>query len=182
MNGLKWFVTAITLVILVTVVVSFWHLQSEINSLRTEQENSPTNTTPAPQPNSIVEHKPPNDYVVYEWNLKPEYIDNVTWLNETLSEKSGVLYDSEKTWTENYIICVNSFYAFPQQLMNSHLEGLVGASFIRPVFGNTSFNEATGFTKATYQYAEYDGVPMYYGIESILPIIADSRGWAKNFI
>jgi hypothetical protein len=119
---------------------------------------------------------------VYEWHLEPEYINNVTWLNHTFSEKSEVFYDSDRTWTENYVIYINSFYAFPQQLMNSHLEGLVGASFIRPVFGNTSFDETTGFTKATYQYAEYDHVPMYYGIESILPTIADDRGWTKNFI
>ena len=64
----------------------------------------------------------------------------------------------------------------------THLEGLVGAAFIYDVFGNASFNEATGFTKATYKYAEYDCVTVYYEIESELPIIADDRGWTKTFV
>ena len=185
MNGFKWFMSATTIIILATVLIGFWYLQGEINDLRPESENSPTTAlTPSSQPNSKATAPTEQNsfsYVVYEWHLRPKYINDVTWLNQTLSEKSGIFYDSDKTWNENYITCIDSFYAYPQQLMNAHLEGPVSAAFIRRVFGNASFNEATGFTKATYQYAEYDHAPMYYLIESVLPTVADSRGWTKTF-
>ena len=59
MNHSKWFMPAMTIIIMVIVLVGFWYLQSEINSLKAEPEASPTPTptsmptlTPAPTPTS----------------------------------------------------------------------------------------------------------------------------------
>jgi hypothetical protein len=177
MNASKWFMSTMTIIILITVLVGFWYIQSEIDSLRAEPEASPTPTptnTPAFTPTPSAEPTLPYDYVVYEWHLKAEYINNVTWLNDNFG------YDSGKTWSENYIAYINSFWAFPEQLRNSDMGVLAKAAFVRQVSINASFNEATGFTKAVYQYAEIDSVPMYYVIESTLPIISDNRGWTKT--
>jgi hypothetical protein len=197
MNHSKWFMPAMTIIILVTVLVGFWYLQSEIDSLRVEPVASPAPTptstptfTPAPTPEPIPTTEPTlaYDYVVYEWHLKAEYINNVTWLEWNMASITqgdqiiSTSYDSAKTWSENYIAYINSFWAIPQQIADSDIGVLAKAAFVRQVSVNASFNEATGYTKALYQYGEDDGVPWHYAIESVLPIIADGRGWTKTFI
>jgi uncharacterized membrane protein len=42
MNGFKWFMPVMAIVMLVAVLVGFWYLQGEINSLRTEPETPQT--------------------------------------------------------------------------------------------------------------------------------------------
>ncbi len=66
-------------------------------------------------------------------------------------------------------------------MADSDIGGLAGAAFIQNLPVNVSFNETTGFiTNATYQYGEYENVPLYHTIESELPIIADNGSWTKN--
>jgi hypothetical protein len=172
------------LVNVAVVLIGFSYLQDEINQLKTESGSSLT-PTPTSTPASVPEQTPSpeptaepllHDYVVYEWHLKAEYINNVTWLNDNFG------YDSGKTWSENYVAYINSRWAFPEQLRDSEMGVIAKAAFVRQVSVNASFNEATGFTKAIYQYAEIDSVPMYYVLESTLPIIADDRGWTKTFV
>jgi len=155
----------------------------------TNQSNVPSPTpTPTPEPTPIAEPTVAYEYVVYEWRLKAEYINNVTWLEWNMAgitqgdQIISTSYDSGKTWSENYIAYINSFWAIPQQIADSDIGVLAKAAFVRPVSVNASFNEATGFTKAVYQYGEDDGVPWLYAIEGMLPIIADGRGWTKTFI
>jgi hypothetical protein len=110
---------------------------------------------------------------MYEWFLKAEYINNDTWLRSLTS------YNSSKTWSENYVIYLDSFWAVPQDLMNLDIGVLAKAAFVRQVSANVLFNETIGFTKVLYPY-ESDEV--YYVIESSLPHLADDRGWTKDFV
>lgn len=195
MNVSKWLMPALAITVLVTSLVGFLCLQNEINQLKSSSpsQTSTPNLTPSPtptpapspirQPSSSSESKLPYAYVVYEWHLKPEYIGNITWLNQTLKETRGILYDSGKTWSENYISYFSNFEALPQQIADSESMGPISKwTFIRQLYVNASFNEATGFTKAICQYDEYHGVPFHYDVESILPILADGRGWTKTFV
>jgi len=169
------------LAIVLTVSISYF-IFSQPNQTPNTPSPTPTPTpTPAPSPTSeptpTAEPEVAYDYVVYEWYLKAEYINNVTWLNSSTS------YDSGKTWSENYIAYVNNFEAIPQQIADSESMGVISKwAFIRQLSVNASFNEATGYTKAFYQYVEYENVPFKYAIESMLPILADGRGWTKTFI
>ena len=85
---------------------------------------------------------------------------------------------------ERELHCIrNHFEDIPQQVADSDSMGAISKwSFIRQLSVNASFNEATGYTKAFCQYAEYENVPFQYGIESELPLLADDRGWTKAFV
>lgn len=174
----------ITLLVNVLVMlIGFSYLQDEINQLKTEPDLSST-PKPTSTPPTIPEQSPPPeatvepslyDYVVFEWYLKAEYINNVTWLNMTWAS-----YDFGKTWSENYIAYIDDFWAIPQGIADSDIGVLAKAAFVIQVSANVSFNEATGFTKVLYQYSESD--ELYYAIESSLPRLADTRGWTKTYI
>ena len=169
--------------ILITLIALFLTVSLKYyTSTQMNQNNIPSPTptpasTPMPTPTPTAEPTLA-DYVVYEWHLKAEYINNVTWLNWSMAGD----YDSGKTWSENYISHINSYWAIPQQIANSDMGVLAKIAFVRQVSVNASFNEATGFTKATYQYGEDNGVPWSYAIEANLPILADSRGWTKTIV
>ena len=81
-------IIAILLVIIVSMVVGFSYLQQEINQLNHKTPNqSPTPTQmPTPTPISYTTPTPTATptKVVYEWHLKPEYINNVTWLSQSI--------------------------------------------------------------------------------------------------
>ena len=180
-------------------LVGFSYLGNEINQMKLGQAEP--ETTPEPEPESpqsdppetsTQPEQPPQEttsestipepdreyeYVVYEWHLKSGYINNVTWLKRKLSTS----YDPEETWNENYISYLKRQYAIPEQIANSEIGVLAKNAFVyRHVFVSASFSEETGYTKAVYKYYD-DGGPLLYGIESFLPIIADDRGWTKQF-
>jgi hypothetical protein len=203
-------ITVMLLNVTVT-LAGFSYLQNEINQLKTEdieQSNTsppteptdpeltpepsarePTEATePEPTPQESIEPEPVEPeperayvYVVYEWYLKAEYMNNVTWLNwtrATTTQGGKILrtaYDSNKTWSENYIAHIKSQYAIPKDL-DPNMGVLAKAAFIRYVSVNASFNEETGYTKAIYTYEP----SLYYAIESSLERLADGRGWTKT--
>jgi hypothetical protein len=180
----------ISLLAIVSITSLSYYIVSQPN--QTQNTPSPTPTpasTPTFTPVPTAEPTLAYDYVVYEWYLKAEYINNVTWLNWSMAavtvgdEIRSTNYDSSKTWSENYIAYVNHFEDIPQQVADSDSMGPISKwSFIRQLSVNASFNEATGYTKAFCQYAEYEDVPFQYGIELELPLLADDRGWTKAFV
>ena len=173
-------VLLITLLAIVFAVSLSYFLFSQPN--QTPNNLSPT-PTPTSTPTTIPEQTPtprptfePSLYhnVVFEWYLKAEYINNVTWLNS--SWKS---YDYSKKWSENYVDYIDSFWALPQEIADSDIGVLSKAAFVIQVSANVSFDESTGFTRVLYQYSESDD--LYYVLESSLPRLADSRGWTKTY-
>ncbi len=179
-------------------LVGFSYLQQEINQLNPQTLSKSPNPNQTPTPTPLVHTTSPSpptpsiysgqettngtyNYVVYEWHLNQRYINNATWLNESMTSYFATPYNSGKTWSENYIAFISSYWEIPQQVADSDIGGLAGAAFIQNLPVNVSFNETTGLTKATYQYGEYENVPLYHTIESELPIIADNGSWTKNF-
>jgi hypothetical protein len=187
-NKINIIIITVLLVNLLGMVVGFSYLQQEINQLHPQT----LNPTPTPNPTSILSPNPTNNssgeetsnnlpyaFVAYEWNLKPEYINNITWLNQSMGMVGKPdYYNVDETWKENYFDYLSRHIAYPQQAKDDPLVwGLLG----RSVFVNAEFDEATGHTKATYQYAEYQNETMLYGIENFLPKMVDANGWTKNF-
>ena len=176
-------------ILLVTIIaiVSITSLSYYIVSQSNENPNLPS-PTPTPTSTPAFTPAPTNEtsytYIVYEWYLKAEYINNVTWLNWSMAgatQGDQILrtsYDSDKTWSENYITYIKSRKAIPEEIAYSGMGVLAKGAFVLQVSVNASFNEATGFTKALYKYGE----DLVYSIDSVLPIIADDRGWTKTFV
>jgi hypothetical protein len=173
----------ITILAIVSITSLSYYIVSQPNQTQDTQTPSPTPTsTPLPEqtptPKPTVE---PSlyDYVVFEWYLKAEYINNVTWLNESLGRVgTPQYYDSSKTWQDNYFEYLSRHIAYPAQAKD---DPLVWGYLGRSVFVNAEFDEATGYTKATYQYAEYQNETMLYGIENFLPKMVNDNEWTKNF-
>jgi hypothetical protein len=190
---MKKITTAIILTLLVAnlvaIVIGFSYLQSEIYQLeqkpptQTKQPTltptaapiNPTQTTPNPTPSPL-----PHNYTVYEWHLKANYINNVTWLSVVTA------YNSSLTWKENYLSYLQSMYysTFPP-------DRLFPPSVYQNCFVSAQFDPTTGYTKALYLYypephysywADGSLNYSYYAIENNLPFIADSQGWSKTFI
>ena len=180
----------ISLLAIVSITSLSYYIVSQPNQTQNTPSPTPTPTnTPAFTPAPTAEPTLAYDYVVYEWHLKAEYINNVTWLNWSMAavtvgdEIRSTNYNSSKTWSENYIAYVNHFEDIPQQVADSDSMGPISKwSFIRQLSVNALFNEATGYTKAFCQYAEYEDVPFQYGIELELPLLSDDRGWTKTFV
>ncbi len=181
------YVTIVLLAItLGAVTVAFVFLQSEINSL-TIPAVTPTpasgNVNPPSQTPSYTSQTPPlsplsHSYVVYEWYLKPEYINNMTWLDQRTSEV-GPVYNNSLTWKQNYVLYLSSPIAYPEQAKD---DPLVWHLLGRNVFISAEFNDQTGYTKAVYDYAEYQGVTMLYGIEAFLPQMAVNGNWTRAYL
>lgn len=91
-------------------------------------------------------------------------------------------YNTSKTWSQNYIVYINSFWEILQGLVNSDMGVLAKTAFVRNVPVTTIYDEISGFTKVTYQYAEDGGEPLYYVLEGFLPTIAVNNGWTKEFV
>jgi hypothetical protein len=199
---MKKITTAIILTLLVAnlvaIAIGFNYLQSEINQLKQKtptptqtptqaptptptltptQTSTPTQTqtTPNPTPSPL-----PHNYTVYEWHLKANYINNVTWLSVVTA------YNSSLTWKENYLSYLQSMYysTFPP-------DRLFPPSVYQYCFVSAQFDPTTGYTKALYLYypephysywADGSLNYSYYAIENNLPFIADSQGWSKTFI
>lgn len=53
--------------------------------------------------------------------------------------------------------------------------------FTSKQFVSAEFDAATGKTKATYNYIEYNGVAEINSIEYALPSINDGHGWNKSY-
>jgi hypothetical protein len=100
---------------------------------------------------------------------------NETWLKEVVST-TDVNYDSSKSWSANYIAFISSIWEVPESVKVNHITGLVGASFIEHLPVTVSYDDGTGYTKATYQYE--DGI--CHVIESTLPDIAIDGNWTKE--
>jgi hypothetical protein len=188
-NKVGYAIIALLIVILTAVVLVFVVLQNQINDLD-NQAPTPTpppaisNTPSYPTPTYTNPTKPnstPLKYsnVVYEWYLKPQYINNETWLNQSMSEVGPVsYYNTSLTWRQNYFDYLSRPIAYPEQAKDDpfvwHLLG-------RPVFIRAEFNYITGYTKAVYEYTEYQGVTMFYEIENYLPQMAVNGNWTKTY-
>ena len=149
----------------VVMAVGFSYLQNEIN-LKANKSTTPETV------NGANQRPLPYSSVVYEWFLKPSYIDNVTWL-------SGVIaYNPYVSWKQNYVSFLESQLAYPSQVSGSPL-----AAYYLSISVAVSqvFNETTGWTVATYRYAEFQNVTMSYQIEGYLPTIADNCNWTKTY-
>jgi hypothetical protein len=165
----------ITLIAMVfTVSLSYY------TSTQSNQTNIPSPTpTPTWPPAPTAEPELTHDYVVYEWHLKAEYINNVTWLNNSLATVGKPeYYNLSKTWKENYLDYLSRKETWPAQADGS----LVIMYLAVKLFVDAEFDESTGWTKATYQYTEYENVIATYDIEHSLPDMADGRGWTKTFV
>ena len=160
----------VLLVNVVAVVTVFSYMQSEINSLQ------PTPApTPPPTPKPEATAPPSHNYTVFEWYLKAEYINNITWL------KTIINYNDSLTWTENYISLISNRYgsAFPVQAEDSLAAGFLSV----PAFKNATFNQETGWTKATYKYYEQELQPYLYSIETAYPSLkAYAYNWQEYFL
>jgi hypothetical protein len=173
-----------TLLLAILAIVSItslsYYMVSQPDQTPTTLSPTPTPTstpmiTPAPTPEPKLTH----NYVAYEWYLKAEYINNITWLKSSIASLSSKYYNYSKTWSENYITYLESYWAFPEELVNSDMGVLAKAAFVRWVSASVSFNETTGFTKVLYPYESNE---VYYVIESSLPHLADDRGWTKALV
>lgn len=153
---------ALLIVLIVNVVVmvaGFGYLQGEINSLK---PSAPTPTVTASTPPYMTESPTQSptalpstapapssaaySNVVFEWYLKPEFKNNQTWLESAMHGD----YNPDKTWKQNYVQYIGSFWEIPQGLVDSEMGVLAKAAFIRNVPVDTVYDEASGYTKTTY--------------------------------
>ncbi|MGD6806212.1 MAG: hypothetical protein ACQCN4_04570 [Candidatus Bathyarchaeia archaeon] len=156
------------------------YLQTEINSLKPAQPTptvgptaAQTGATPTytPQPTSKSDLR--YSYVVYEFRLKSDYINNQTWLS------GKVAYNQSLSWKENYFAYLARCTVYPVQMRDS----MASMMFDTNEFVSAEFDSTTGATKVTYNYLEYNGLAEYYSIEYNLPnIIADGTSWNKNYV
>ncbi len=138
---------------------------------KSENENKPAETEELPY-----------DFVVYEWHLKTEYINNVTWLNNTRGKLWNVnlsrnvpLYNASQTWLENY-------FGFL-----SDRKWYISDKALTPpvdVFISAEFNAETGWTKVVYEYKETNHPDYWNGyvIEGWLNRNVTVSGWTKTLI
>jgi hypothetical protein len=171
---------AIIAVLLVNVVVlaaGFIYLQGEINNLKPSQPTptvyptaAPAGVTATPVPQPTTQQPLAHTYVVYEFNLKAEYINNADWLS------TRVYYNQSKSWKENYFAYLASLNTYPEQMRDS----MAASLFSSHQYVSAEFDASTGATKATYNYVEYDGVPQFNSIETYLPNLHDGHGWNKS--
>ena len=149
------------------------YLQGEIHSLKT---NQPTPTQAETTPNTSQPTSDSNlqyTYVVYEFSLKSDYINNQEWLSQKVS------YNQSLSWKANYFTYLAKFTVYPTQMQDSTASML----FSTHEYVSAELDANTGTTKVTYNYVEYDGVAEYYSIEHYLPdIIADGTGWDKYYV
>jgi hypothetical protein len=129
---------------------------------------SPTpTTTPAltPAPTSEL----PYTYVVYEWYLNASQANSVDWLTQATYGE----YDASKSWTTNYFDYLASLHTAPTQ----------DAPWMLYVYlyVTAEYNASTGWTKATYEYMEYNDEVCYYNIEYVLTDRWKIADWSKTF-
>ncbi len=183
-NKISVVVIAILVGIIIVMALGFSYLQNEINNLKPATNNPTSTALPTSSPSSIGTSPSPSPttqttsytYTVFEWYVRNEYINNVSWLD------SIGPYDSSKSWTENYrsLISSNGGSAFPAQAHDS----LAAVYLTVPAFVSVEFNERTGWTKATYKYFEQDGEPYLYTVETSLFYFvknSDLYGWKEYF-
>ena len=182
-NKIGLVIITLLLINILAIAIGFSYLQQEINHQNEQTQNpisTPPGITPIPTQGTSLGQQTstplPYKYTVYEWYLKPQFINNITWLNQTSSDLFSDSYNLSKTWTENYIDFIKDSWVVPQSAVDNDVSGLVGAYLIFYLPVNVTLNEVTGFTKASYQYAE----STHYVIESILPNLSVSKGWTKN--
>jgi hypothetical protein len=173
-------------VLLTGMVVGFCIIQGEINQLKALAP------TPTPQPTPLRHEPqvtpPPKHpgakYVVYEWYLKAEYINNTTWLIRKSQKESYTMvptfvFKEARSWKQNYDAYLANFKAYP------HSDGGPFSSLAlgQDAFVSAEFNEATGYTKATYRYLENYYGPYGYWVEFIFlePQYIDGT-WTKTYI
>jgi hypothetical protein len=170
------------LLIAILAIVSITSLSYYIASQSTQTSNDPSRTptptsSPTITPDPTAKPELSYDYVVYEWHLKAEYINNIGWLSNAYSP-----YDVTQTWRENYIAFLSSREAFPSQASDS----IAAAALVTSgAFVDAEFNQETGWSKATYKYYEFENVAYSYTIETALSGLddfADDRGWTKTFV
>jgi hypothetical protein len=182
-NKLGYALIAALLVTVIATAFVFSVLQSEIDSLKVQPTQIPTSSNPAltPEPTAISLNSPSPSHIysnlTYSWKLKPETRDNVAWLNASAST-TGLTYDAEKSWSDNYIIYISSIWEIPTFVREADLQGLVGASFIMHLPVQVTYDGATGYTQATYQYQE-DSI---YCLEEMLPNMALDGNWTKGYV
>lgn len=166
-------------VIALLVTVSGGYVFSTLNkTIETPNTPSPTNTptiSPTQQSNSNpsptakpLQHK----YTVFEWYLKSDYINNITWLS------SVIIYNSSISWTGNYKGFIERTGAFPAQARDS----LAAMYLVVPVNGQVEFNSQTGFTKVTCDYLAND-MPYIYTLETVYSYLNGTAflNW-KNYV
>jgi hypothetical protein len=178
----------LTVILIVAVISGGYAISPFIMQPASEPEPTPTHTPsatlkpePPPEPTPTGETEFSHIYVVYEWYLKVEYINNETWLSNAYYN-----YTADQAWFENYKSYLESMYysTFPP-------DRLFPPGCYINLFVNSDFNTETGWTKAVYRYAAEphysywsDGSLNYnhYSVETALPMLADNRGWTKTFI
>jgi hypothetical protein len=163
----------------VVTVVGFAYLQNEINNLKHESTPVPTSSpgfytnnpssTESVQPTHI-----PQSTIIYTWYLKPELMNSNDWLKANMTN----LYDSSKSWYDNYLAYLSSFTEVPEFVRDADLTGLVGAAFIMQLPVTVTYDNSTGRTTATYENA----ADTIFGIESALPSIAVNGNWTRTVI
>jgi len=178
-NKVGYAILALLLINVVVVIAGFAYLQSEIdliNPPKTNPTQPATEAYPTPTPKaattpaaSPAATESPYKYVVYEWTLKPENINNKDWL------KNYGIYNSSLSWRENYIERISRCGAYPENTQGS----LASYYFRVEAFVSVDFNEQTGYTKATYTY--FNGC--LYELETAYAAFKDgSTRWSKTFI
>lgn len=174
---------AALLVTLTATAVGFSILQGEINNLNdqiseptvyptTNQTSTTESPNPQPTTNSTLQQYR-HAYVVYTFNLKPEYINNTDWLG------TQIPYNRSLSWKENYIAYLANLTTYPDQMKDSTAHFMF--NFDTKQFVSAQFDVSTGKTKATYNYIEYNGVAEINSIEYSLPSLNDGQGWNKTY-
>jgi len=191
------------------VVTAFGYLQNEINQLKIEGQKESTSpeasdsaspeTSEEPdefeQPETLQEPDAPQtsltpqgtgsdqySSVVYEWYLKPEYLNNVTWLNWTMATETqdsqiiSTHYVSSKNWSENYVSHLKGYLFVPDFVKESGMGVLAGAAFVQNVLLPVSFDQTTGYTIIECDNQE----SLTSQIESRITGLPDAKGYTKT--
>lgn len=122
-----------------------------------DNQTLPPEKTPQPYPEPKPKEPLPYDFVVYEWHLNQQQINNVTWLNVSM----GYKYNTSISWVENYIYYLSRLWAKPTK-------SAPGIMRDYSVFVNAEFDQITGYTKATYLYKRFDGHIYYYFLDEFI--------------
>ena len=99
---------------------------------------------------------------------------NENWLKGIIGS-TGVKYDSTKSWSDNYIVFISSIWEIPQFASDAGIGGLVGAALMEHLPVTVHYDNATGYTNATYQYEDN----IYHVLESSLPDFAVDGKWTE---
>jgi hypothetical protein len=125
---------------------------SQISPTPTQNQQTSENTQTQPTPTQNSTPTPTSEYstVTFTWYLKPEYINNVTWLNQTwggkgnnTSQSRTNYYDESVSWNENYLNFLASLPYYVVRLQPL-LEDYVSASV----------NMETGYTVLVNKYID----------------------------